>query len=236
MKIDFIKYPLPKRLRHHTTPNVYFSVNDLKFIPDNYPTVYQNLNWKELFLNSNPPSSLDIGCGKGAFLFDYAEINQNENILGLEVRKPLAEWLNHVIKSENIQNCASIWYSVANGLPFIDSGIINNIFYFFPDPWPKTKHLKRRVFNNNFLIEADRILKQDGTLYVATDLFEIHEYHIKILNKNGNFEYFIIESDNDWNLPLTNKEKFCRNNNIKYWRMKCKKLEPPLPLLKKEGK
>jgi tRNA (guanine-N7-)-methyltransferase len=229
MKIDFNKYPLPKRLRHHTSPNVYFSLKELKYIPENYPPVFENLDWKEIFLNGKPPFSLDIGCGKGAFLFDFAEANDSENILGLEVRKPLAEWLNHFIKSENIQNCSSLWYSVANGLPFIESNSINNIFYFFPDPWPKTKHSKRRVLNLDFLNEAERLLSPDGALYIATDLYEIHEYHIKILNKHSKFSFSIIESDNEWNLPLTNKENFCRLNNIQYWRVKCKKRPPLTP-------
>jgi tRNA (guanine-N7-)-methyltransferase len=224
MQIDFNKYPLPKRLRHHTTPNVYFSLKELKYIPDNYPPVFETLDWKDIFLNTKPPSSLDIGCGKGAFLFDYAETNTNENILGIEVRKPLAEWLVNLINSEQFINCGALWYSVANGLSFIESNSINNIFYFFPDPWPKTKHSKRRVFNLDFLEEAERILKPEGTLYIATDLYEIHEYHINILNKNGGFEYSIIESEDEWKLPLTNKERFCSLNNIEYWRMKCKKI------------
>jgi tRNA (guanine-N(7)-)-methyltransferase len=223
MKIDFNKYPLPKRLRHHTTPNVYFSVKELKYIPNNYPPLYESLDWSEYFSNGLLPSSLDIGCGKGAFLLDYTETHLDENILGIEVRKPLAEWLVNLIKAENIQNCGALWYSVANGLPFIEPNSIKNIFYFFPDPWPKTKHLKRRVLNLEFLAETERILNKEGTLYIATDLYEIHQYHCSILKKNGNFEYSIIESDNDWDLPLTNKEKFCRQSNIQYWRMIAKR-------------
>jgi len=219
MIIDFNKYPLPKRLRHHTSPNMYLPVNEIKYSPHNYSPIFDKLDWSIYFADNRQPTSLDIGCGKGAFLLDYAESHSEENILGIDVRRPLVNWLDNVIKGESIKNCAVLWYSIANGMNFIDSGTIKNIFYFFPDPWPKTKHRKRRVLNEQFLKEISRVLASVGKLYISTDLEEIHKYHCNILTKNGNFEYQMIESDSDWNLPRTNKEKFCKDNDIRYWRL-----------------
>ena len=223
MEIDFNKYPLPRRLRHHTTPNLYFPASKQKVLSAYYPPLYEKLCWKEIFLNGTPPNALDIGCGKGKFLLDFAELNPDSNILGIELRKPPVDWLRNLFKGENIPNGSAIWYNIVNGLGFIDSESIDNIFYLFPDPWPKRKHHKRRALNQIVIGEYYRCLKSDGKLFIATDMAEINEHHIKILKDSAGFEFKIIESDTEWHLPVTNKEKFCREKHIPFYRMVCRK-------------
>lgn len=218
MKIDSHKYPLPKRLRHHTSANVYAAADSLFRIPDYYPPLLQSLDWSECFENGNEPCAIDVGCGKAKFLFDYAEQNRERNYLGIEVRKPLVDWASNVIKSEKIPNASVLWYSVANGFPFIEDDSISEVFYLFPDPWPKAKHLKRRVMNIHFLNELFRILKNDGKIYIATDLEEIHQYHIEVLME---FEklHFHLASQDEWRLPITNKETFCLEKKIETYKI-----------------
>lgn len=221
MDIDYNKYPLPKRLRHHTASNLYFKFSDFKIQPNYYPPLIQQINWSEVFINSKKPDILDIGCGKGNFLIQMSELFPDSNILGIELRKPPVEWINTVVQGEQIPNCAAIWYSVVNGLDFIESESINKVFYLFPDPWPKTRHLKRRAFNIDFLKEIFRILKPEACLYLATDVEEVDEYHKELLTRFNMFEIITINSDNEWQYPLTNKEKFCRKENIPFYRIKC---------------
>ena len=244
LEIDFNKYPLPARTRHHTNPSYYIPLKDLKFVPKNYPKQIEKINWNEFFLNGNFPQKLDIGCGRGFFLLSIAdEISKNnneiknnktennneiENILGIEVRNWCCEWLKNYIQSEKIQNCGILRYCVGNGLQFIDSETINEIFYLFPDPWIKNKHKKRRAFNEEFLNEIYRLLEKNGKLYLATDLFEIHKYHLKTLEKFnlGKFEklkFKEVENDEEWNKPQTNKEIFCRKEGIDFYRIIAEK-------------
>jgi len=233
LNIDFSKYPLPKRLRHHTSPNVYLPAKELKILPDYYPPLIEKINWQEVFGNGLGPNSLDIGCGKGAFLLEYAQNNPNENILGIEVRKLPAEWLKNVIEGEQYANCGVLWYSAANGLPFIEDSSIEKVFYFFPDPWFKTKHKKRRLFSLEFINEIYRILSKNGKLYLSTDVEEVHLYQKSLLEQSNCFDiidlkenYILNESDDSfWKLPLTNKEKFCQSKKIPIWRLICKKRE-----------
>jgi len=223
MQIDYRKYPLPKRLRHHTKPNLYIKQSELNELSENYPPVYTDFDWKSFFSNSKAPDVLDIGCGKGIFLLNLSRTNPQKNFLGIELRKQIVEWINTVITGENIQNCFALWYSVVNGLPFIKGNSIEKVFYLFPDPWPKRKHLKRRAFNEDFICEVNRILKPGGKLYLATDLKEVDAYHKKILKKTG---YFIIEevsNDSQWMFPPTNKEIFCRKEGIEFFRLICSK-------------
>lgn len=196
----------------------------MKNKPDYYPPVFDKLDWNQVFLNGKAPDLIDIGCGKGSFLLENALQNPDKNIIGIELRKQPVDWIAGVIEGEKLQNCAVLWYNIANGMGFVESNSIEKIFYLFPDPWPKRKHLKRRAFNNESINEFARVLQKGGELYLATDLEEIHNYHLKVLDKSGLFSYKIIDNDDEWNLAVTNKEKFCRANDIEFYRIKCSKL------------
>lgn len=219
MKIDSDKYPLPPRLRHHTGSNLYIPLAELSEKPDFYPPLISEIDWQSIFFNGLAPNILDVGCGKAKLLFDYAENHPSENILGIEVRKYLPDWINEVVRGENIQNAGAIWYSVVNGLNFIQSDSINKIFYLFPDPWPKQKHRKRRAFNTSVINEFIRVMTNGAKLFLATDIHEVHLYHLKLVSKFPELEIKIIDNDDEWELPITNKESFCRKMNIAFYRL-----------------
>ena len=224
-RIDPEKYPYPGRIRHHVSPNLYFPLDELKKKPKNYPPVYDELDWNECFENGNPPDALDIGCGKGLFLFEFAIWNPEINILGIEVRKQIVDWNSEVIEGEQLGNCANIWYSVANGLPFIENSSISKVFYLFPDPWVKRRQMKRRAFNESLLEEIHRIMKPYGSLYLASDIKEVHDYHRELLKGHHGFDFEENISDEQWDMPVTNKEKFCKKKNIPYFRIIAKTIQ-----------
>jgi tRNA G46 methylase TrmB len=156
-------------------------------------------------------------------LLSIADIEKNINVLGIEVRDWCCEWLDNYIKGESIKNCGILRYCVANGLPFIENKSVEEIYYLFPDPWVKNKHKKRRAFNTEFLNEIDRLLTDNGKLFLATDLLEVHNYHLDMLTKFGKFQFKNIQNDSEWNKPKTNKELFCIKENIKYFRIIAEK-------------
>ncbi len=221
--IDFSKYPLPNRMRHHTSPNFYLPASELQIIPKGYPPLIDKIDWSNHFANSQPPQLIDIGCGRGKFLLDMSFRFPDKNILGIEVRPLPVEWLQQVIKGESLPNVTVIRYSVVNGLPFIEDNSIEEVYYLFPDPWPKKKHIKRRAFNLDFVREVHRILKNEGKLLLATDVPEVHAYHLEILNELKLFNVQIVENDEEWNYPVTNKEDFCRRVGIPLYRIICRK-------------
>lgn len=223
LRIDFTKYPFNMKIRHHVSTNNYLPAEELKFLPESYPEVIKSIEWSTIFADGQSPAELDVGCAKGLFLLSRAAELKDKNILGLEVRPEPVEWLNKVIEGEGITNCKALHYSVANSLPFIENNSIERIYYLFPDPWVKRKHYKRRAFTKAFLAECHRVLKPDGKLYLATDVTEVHDYQNNLLTKIGLYTSTILESREGWDLPVTNKERFCLRKNIYVYRTICVK-------------
>lgn len=224
MEIDFNKYPMPHRLRHHTSPNLYFKHDELKYDAHDYPPLIESIDWQTIFRDGRPPRMLDIGCGKGGFLLDYSEMFPERNALGIELRHEPVRWIERFCTGENLPNCFAIWYSVVNGIGFVGSESIDEVFYLFPDPWPKKKHLKRRAFSSEFLGEVHRVLVPGGKLYLATDIFSVDDDQRELIEESKLFDFKYVESDEEWNRPVTNKERFCRAESIPFRRMICTKV------------
>jgi len=223
MSLDLKKYPKPQRIRHHIAPNNYFKFNENNPSVEFYPPLYEEINWDDFYKNGLKPTHLDIGCGMGNFLLQSADNNRSENYLGIEVRKAPVEWIRSVIDGEKLSNCGVINYSVVNGLPFIEDGSIEKIYYFFPDPWFKKKHKKRRAFNIEFLEECYRVLSIGGILYLQTDIEEVHIYHKDILKEFGKFEFKEMAQTDNWELEETDQEKICKRGGFEYWKLVCRK-------------
>jgi tRNA (guanine-N7-)-methyltransferase len=220
--IDWSKHQLPERFRHHLSPNNYFARKDLAFEPINYPPLYEKIDWYEHFEDGRPPRYLDIGCGFGWFTMDYS-LELKENILGIEIRGKALDYAKSVVKAEGLKNCSFLWYSVVNGLEFLEKGSIAKIFYFFPDPWFKKKHHKRRAFDLEFLSFCYEALESGGELLLQTDIEEVQEYHIATLMEFGKFDFKVLELSEEWNYPRTNKEQECIRNGFEYFRIIAKK-------------
>lgn len=216
--IDWDKHPLPDRFRHHLSANNYFARKELKYEPFNYPPLYENVDWKEYYADGKPPKYLDIGCGFGWFAMDYSTIVK-ENVLGIEVRDKAVAYAQGVIDAEELPNMAIFWYSVGNGLDFLEKGSIKKIFYFFPDPWFKKKHYKRRAFDLEFLHFCYEALENGGELLLQTDIEDVQRYHLDTLAKFGKFDYRAVSLDEPWDYPTTNKEMECIKHNYQYYRI-----------------
>lgn len=230
MDLDYkhilLKYPQPSRFRHHIKSNVYFPYHPNLSVSSHYPDLITKINWKDVFLNGEIPNSLDIGCGMGKFLIEYGYNNQKENILGLEVRPMPVDWIKSVILGEKYQNIGVLHYTLANGLDFIEDNSLDAIYYFFPDPWFKSKQSKRRVLNQLFLEICFSKLKLDGKLFIQTDVEELHKYHILELNKyneTNKFEIKVLNKNEDWELLKTDQELHVNKKGFNIFRIICNK-------------
>ncbi len=126
---------------------------------------------KELFPDeSNRPLILDIGFGMGRELVELAESRRDCNFIGVEVHKPGIGRLLLDLGERNITNVRVIPHDVVEVCRcMIPHAGLDGVHLFFPDPWPKARHHKRRLVRPGFPTLVFPILKDDGYLYMVTD-------------------------------------------------------------------
>lgn len=127
------------------------------------------LNFETLFSNTQPVI-LEIGFGMGHTLLQLAVENPQNNYLGVEIYKPGIATLVKNIALQKINNLRIFPNDIQQ---ILDQAIPNTslsaCYIFFPDPWPKRRHHKRRLIQTAFLNKLSEKLKIDGILHIATD-------------------------------------------------------------------
>ena len=109
-------------------------------------TPIDHAEWDTWFVNGKPASVLDIGCGRGRLLLQHALEFPEHNILGIELRRSLVEWIQNVIKGEAIENAGVVFYTVVNGLDWVQAESIDYCMYFFPRPLAQKQACKTPCF------------------------------------------------------------------------------------------
>ncbi len=142
--------------------------------------------WSEVFGNSQP-LSVEIGTGYGEFMLEWCEKNPSDNFVGLDHRFKRSF---HLAKKLSKITNKNFRYLRGKGerLEFtFGEGEVKNIFYFFPDPWPKNRHNKKRLFQKPFLNAAHKVLQTGGTLWVKTDHDGYFEWMLNELKDDTRF-------------------------------------------------
>jgi len=122
------------------------------------------------FFGRPAPTELEIGTGKGRFLLAEAALHPERNYLGLELQHEYARIARARAEKRGLTN---VRLARADGKAFVElrlpPGGLARMHVFFPDPWPKKRHHKRRLFDAAFAAAAARALESGGLLRVASD-------------------------------------------------------------------
>ncbi|KAM0679941.1 tRNA (guanine-N(7)-)-methyltransferase (tRNA(m7G46)-methyltransferase) [Glugoides intestinalis] len=154
------------RCRAHTNP--------FKDTMLDIPATYENIDWSLHFVDGLPPVYIDIGCGYGKFLIETAKQFPESNVLGLEIRDKVAEFVHESVKS--IENCSVIKANAMLFLPnFFKPGSLKKLFVLFPDPHFKKKKQKARIICRQTMQLFKYLLDEDGELYISTDVKSLFE-------------------------------------------------------------
>lgn len=111
--------------------------------------------------------NLEIGFGSGEFTLSRARKDRDNIYIASEVYNPGIKTLLTQIEKDNIKNIYIINDDIRDFLDQFSDRFFNNIFIFFPDPWPKRKHHKRRLINQNFFDYISGKFKSH--IFIATD-------------------------------------------------------------------
>ena len=151
------------------------------------PNWVDRLDWKQVFGNSRPVE-IDLGCGRGGFLLQTAAAQPARNFLGVD---RLLGRLRRVDAKAQRQGLANVrllrieaTYCVGYLVP-LSSVAAYHIY--FPDPWPKRRHHRRRLFSLEFVTRLQATLAGDGELRVATDHAAYFDQIRAVLTESGLF-------------------------------------------------
>jgi tRNA (guanine-N7-)-methyltransferase len=130
------------------------------------------------------PLVLEIGSGMGETTAEIAKAHPNADFIAVEVHGPGVGSLLNSIEREQLTNLRIIRHDALDVLEhMISDGTLAAIHLFFPDPWPKKRHHKRRMVQPAFAALAARKLKDGGILHAATDWPDYADYMNEVFSK-----------------------------------------------------
>lgn len=166
--------------------------------------------WQQVFDNDNP-IHIEIGMGKGRFIINMARTYPDINFIGIEkYDSVMVRALNILNDDENLPNLRFVLYDACE-IEKIFNNEIDRIYLNFSDPWPKSKHEKRRLTSRNFLQKYDNIFRNDKEIFQKTDNLSFFEF-----SRNSLIEYgytienltYDLHSENIFNIPTEYEERF----------------------------
>ena len=137
-------------------------------------------DFKELFGKKN--IYFEIGCGSGESTIGFAKANPDSVIIAIEVHRPS---ISHLVENAHKEGLTNIRVAYSDGVQVLRDWIsdesLSAIFAFFPDPWPKKRHNKRRLFRSEIVELMLKKLKPGGEIIAATDWAEYGKQMLEVL-------------------------------------------------------
>lgn len=134
----------------------------------------------------NAPLIVEIGFGMGASFLETIENNPDQDFIGIEVHRPGVGAFLHQVQQKNVKNVRVYCHDAVEVLSqCISDNSLDKVCVFFPDPWPKTRHHKRRLIQLAFVELISKKLKLGGCLHLATDWENYAEHMLEVLNQSS---------------------------------------------------
>lgn len=147
----------------------------------------QTIYLSELF-EREAPTILEIGFGNGESLATMAEQNSDKNYLGIEVHRPGAGQLLQHIENKALSNVRVSTHDAVEVLKQqLPDESLSGVQIFFPDPWPKKRHHKRRIIQADFMSLLATKLIPSGFVHLATDWANYAEHMLDVMQAHPDF-------------------------------------------------
>lgn len=169
------------------------------------PSIVERLDLEKLFAKPQP-LEVELGSGDGSFLVEYAKLHPEKNFIGVErllgrIRKTerkarRAELTN--LRGVRIESSYFIQYLLP--LEFVSA-----LHVYFPDPWPKARHWKRRLINATFPELVQKVLKPGASVFLRTDDREYFQQMTEVFAANSAFR--LVETPEELSQVRTDFEK-----------------------------
>jgi tRNA (guanine-N7-)-methyltransferase len=152
------------------------------------PEPQKPFDWRTVFGNDRPVE-LEIGSGKGLFLLTASQTLPGTNFVGIEIARKYQLFTANRIAKRNLTN---VRLTCADGRLFlrklVDDESSQGLHVYFPDPWWKKRHAKRRLWTAEFAADCARVLSAGGRLSIATDVEEYFGVITDLLAQRDNLQ------------------------------------------------
>ncbi|MER2059945.1 MAG: tRNA (guanosine(46)-N7)-methyltransferase TrmB [Niallia sp.] len=175
--------------------------------------------WDQAF-SQNGPIHIEIGTGKGRFITEMAKANPSINYIGVELQESvIVSALDRLIEAE-VPNLKLMNMNAEKLTEYFEKGEVNRVYLNFSDPWPKTRHEKRRLTYKTFLASYESVLGNQGEIHFKTDNQGLFEYSLKSFSEYGMLLRYVSldlhNSDYEGNIMTEYEEKFSNRGNRIY--------------------
>jgi tRNA (guanine-N7-)-methyltransferase len=141
------------------------------------------MDWRTIFGNDHPVE-IEVGFGKGLFLLTQGAARRDTNFLGIEIERKYTLLTATRLARENLPN---VKLACTDARWFLQERIapasVSALHIYFPDPWWKTRHRKRKLFTRDFAERCVRALQPGGRLHFVTDVAEYFAETIEMLKE-----------------------------------------------------
>ena len=147
-------------------------------VPDQLPRPWD----AALLFDRVAPLEVEVGSGKGLFLQSAAASNPEHNFLGIEIATKYARFAAARVARSGLTNAVMVH---GDAQPIFADLLPDNslaaVHVYFPDPWWKKRHEKRKVLNERFVRQVERVLMVGGSLHYWTDVLDRFEATLELL-------------------------------------------------------
>lgn len=148
----------------------------------------ENFTWSEFF-ETTRPIELDIGCGRGMFLFNSTETQPDTNFLGIEIDYREGRRSARRLQKRQFPNGRVLGGDAKEFLSkYVPPHSVHKAHVYFPDPWWKRKHRRRRLFSDDFADLLSRVVMPGGEVHSWTDVEEYFGVISNLMKHHPDFE------------------------------------------------
>lgn len=195
----------------------------MDYLKDNGHIVDTEMTYKNTvkdFFDADQPLHIEVGTGMGTFITELAAKHPDINFLGIELDKNIIIRVVEKIIELDLKNIRLALLDASFISDYLNEAEVSKIYLNFSDPWPKTRHARRRLTYHTFLKQYHHILDDGGSLQFKTDNRGLFEYSLKSMNEYGmKFDEIILDLHGDEpedNIRTEYEEKFSQDGSRIY--------------------
>lgn len=169
------------------------------------------------------PLTIEIGFQMGEFAAAWCALHPDRRYVGFEVRKSYCLEANGRFEAGGIKNAVVCLVDAREAIPrVLTPGTLDELLVFFPDPWWKPRHVKKRLVSPEFIADAGNWLRPGGRLLFKSDVHDYAQWTAGVMEADGRFDVEHLADPSD-GLPLTLRERRCRHHGLPTWAVQARR-------------